>query len=260
MVVEMTADILPTCWSLCILTPMSSVLFRVCLLVSVLLASQLRAADSPSNQLSPEEKRQGWKLLFNGENSQGWHAFKRNSFPTNGWTVQDGWFECLGKSGTDIVSEDEYDQFDLQWDWKIEPAGNSGLKYFVLDTRSSALGHEYQMLDDEKNPDGRIAQGKHVTASFYDVLKPTVTPPTKPVGEINHSRILVQGNHVEHWLNGTKVLEYDCGSDAVKAAVAASKFKSVPEFGNRVKGHLLLQDHHSRVWFRNIKLLDLSGK
>jgi hypothetical protein len=224
----------------------------------MLLASTAIAAETTPNQLSPAEKADGWKLLFDGQSPQGWHSFKKKSFPASGWIVQDGWLQCLGKDGGDVVSDGEYDQFDLQWDWKIEPAGNSGLKYFVLDSRPSALGHEYQMLDDEKNPDGKIAQGKHITASFYDVLKPTVPPPTKPIGEINHSRVLVQGNHVEHWLNGVKVLEYECGSDAVKAAVAESKFKNVPGFGTRVKGHLLLQDHHSQVWFRNLKIRDLS--
>lgn len=222
------------------------------------LAATLLAAE-PANQLSAEEKAAGWKLLFDGETPGGWHSFKRTSFPTNGWVVADGWLHCLGKNGGDVLSDGAYDQFDLQWEWKIEPAGNSGLKYFVLDSRNSALGHEYQMLDDEKNPDGKVANGKHVTASFYDVLKPMVSPPTKPVGEINQSRILVKGNHVEHWLNGVKVLEYECGSQAVKDAVDRSKFGNVAGFGERVKGHLLLQDHHSQVWFRNLKILDLSG-
>ncbi len=237
---------------------MSSILSRVGLLASTLIASVALAAETTPNQLSPTEKTDGWKLLFDGQSPQGWHSFKKRSFPTSGWVVQDGWLQCLGKDGGDLVSDGEYDQFDLQWDWKIEPAGNSGLKYFVLESRASALGHEYQMLDDDKNPDGKIAQGKHVTASFYDVLKPTVPPPTKPIGEINESRILIQGNHVEHWLNGIKVLEFECGSEAVKAAVAESKFKNVSGFGTRVKGHLLLQDHHSQVWFRNLKIRDLS--
>jgi hypothetical protein len=223
-----------------------------------LLMTPLLAAE-PVNQLSTQEKADGWKLLFDGQTPRGWHSFKRTSFPTNGWVVEDGWLHCLGKTGGDVLSDGAYDQFDLQWEWKIEPAGNSGLKYFVLESRSSALGHEYQMLDDEKNPDGKVAQGKHVTASFYDVLKPTAPPPTKPVGEINQSRILVKGNHVEHWLNGVKVLEYECGSQIVKDAVDRSKFGNVPGFGERVKGHLLLQDHHSQVWFRNIKIRDLSA-
>jgi hypothetical protein len=238
---------------------MSSTLRRVGLLASTLFATLTIAAETTPNQLSATEKADGWKLLFDGQNTQGWHSFKKKSFPTSGWIVQDGWLQCLGKDGGDLVSDGQYDQFDLEWDWKIEPAGNSGLKYFVLDSRSSALGHEYQMLDDEKNPDGKIAGGKHITASFYDVLKPTVPPPTKPIGEINHSRVLVQGNHVEHWLNRVKVLEYELGSEAVKTAVAESKFKNVSGFGTRVQGHLLLQDHHSQVWFRSLKIRDLSG-
>lgn len=216
-------------------------------------------AQSPPNQLSPDEKAGGWKLLFDGQTTQGWHSFRKDSFPATGWVVEDGWLHCLGKNGGDLLSNGEYDQFDLRWEWRIEPAGNSGLKYFVLESRKSALGHEYQMLDDERNPDGKIADGKHVTASFYDVFKPTVAPPTKPVGEINHSRIVVRGNHVEHWLNGVKVLDYECGSPAVKAAVAESKFKDVDGFGECVKAHLLLQDHHSQVWFRSIKIRDLAG-
>lgn len=215
------------------------------------------AADT-ANQLSLEEKTKGWKLLFDGQTPQGWHSFKKSTFPSKGWLVEDGWLHCLGQNGGDILSDGEYDQFDLEWDWKLEPAGNSGLKYFVLESRNSAIGHEYQMLDDQLNPDGKVAQGKHVTASFYDVLKPEIAPPSKPMGEINHSRILVKRNHVEHWLNGIKVLEYECGSEAVKEGVAASKFKNVSGFGTPLKGHLLLQDHHSNVWFRNIKLRDLS--
>ncbi len=222
----------------------------------VVSAPALRAGNP--NQLSAEEKSAGWQLLFDGQTTRGWHSFKKTSFPASGWVVEDGWLHCLGKNGGDILSDGEYDQFELQWEWKIAPAGNSGLKYFVLESRNAALGHEYQMLDDERNPDGRVAQGKHVTASFYDVLKPTVSPPTKPVGEVNQSRIVVKGNHVEHWLNGVKVLEYECGSEAVKAAVAESKFKNVSGFGERVRAHLLLQDHHSNVWFRDLKIRDLS--
>ena len=110
------------------------------------------------------------------------------------------------------------------------------------------------MIDDQNEPDATKSNGKHMTASFYDVYKPTVPTPTKPPGEINHSRILVQGNHVEHWLNGVKVLEYECGSEATKAAVAQSKFKTTSGFGNKVRGRILLQDHHSEVWFQNLKL------
>jgi hypothetical protein len=228
--------------------------------VALMLAATSVVAAAPANQLIGEEKAAGWKLLFDGTTTQGWHTFKKTTFPAKGWVVEDGWLHCLGEKGGDVVSEGQFDQFELQWEWKLAPGGNSGLKYFVTENHPSALGHEYQMLDDEKHPDAKLGQGKRITASFYDVLKPTVKTPTKPMGEINQSRILVQGNHVEHWLNGVKVLEYEAGSDAVKAAVAASKFKTTPGFGERLKGHLLLQDHESNVWFRNLKIRNLSGE
>jgi hypothetical protein len=227
---------------------------------ALLLASACLVGGAEANQLSSEEKAAGWRLLFDGQTAAGWRSFKKHTFPAKGWAVEDGWLHCLGKGGGDIISEPEFEEFDLQWEWKIGQAGNSGVKYFIIETRPSAIGHEYQMLDDAREPDALRGNGKHVTASFYDVLKPMVALPLKEAGEINLSRILVQGNHVEHWLNGTKVLEYELGSDAVKAAVAQSKFRNVAGFGTRIKGHILLQDHTGEVSFRNIKIRDLSAK
>lgn len=223
-------------------------------------ASALSAA--PANQLSAEEKADGWKLLFDGKTTQGWHTFKKQTFPDKGWVVEDGWLHCLGKGGGnkgggDIITDAEFNDFELQWEWKQPSAGNSGVKYFILESRKEALGHEYQMIDDKREPDAVRAGGKHLTATFYDVLATTIPAPLKPQGEINSSRILVKGNHVEHWLNGVKVLEYECGSEAVKAAVATSKFKTTAGFGDKVKGHLLLQDHNSEVWFRNVRIREL---
>jgi Domain of Unknown Function (DUF1080) len=219
------------------------------------LAFASMAGDAPkANQLTPDEKAAGWTLLFDGSTTAGWQTFKKGHFPAKGWEVEDGWLHCLGKGGGDVVSDAKYDDFELTWDWKQAKGGNSGVKYFVIDSRQSPLGHEYQMIDDERNDDAGLAEGKRVTAAFYDVFKPTAHTPTKQPGEINHSRILVQGNHVEHWLNGVKVLEYECGSEATKAAVAKSKFNKTEGFGDKVQGRILLQDHHSEVWFQNIKL------
>ena len=221
------------------------------LLLALLVPVCSQAAE---NQLSSEEKTAGWKLLFDGKSTNGWRSFKKQSFPVKGWAVEDGWLHCMGKGGGDIITDAQFGDFELQWDWKQASDGNSGLKYFIIETRPTAIGHEYQMIDDEREPDAKLAEGKRVTASFYDVLAPTTKPPTKPPGEINHSRILVKGNHVEHWLNDAKVLEYECGSEPVKAAVAKSKFKNTPDFGEKTRGHILLQDHNSEVWFRNLKL------
>ena len=228
---------------------------RLCILLLLATAASVVSAAS-ANQLTDDEKSAGWKLLFDGTTPQGWHTFKKQSFPEKGWVVEDGWLHCLGKGGGDVISDAEYDDFELQWEWKLALAGNSGVKYFVLESRSQVLGHEYQMVDDEREPGIKKGNRKQFTAAFYDVLPPGPTH-VKPPGEINTSRILVKGNHVEHWLNGEKVLEYECGSDVVKAAVAASKFKNVEGFGNKVKAHLLLQDHHCEVWFQNVKLREL---
>jgi hypothetical protein len=232
---------------------------RFSLLVSIILAGGACVRGAEPNQLTEEEKAGGWKLLFDGQTTQGWHSFKKNTFPAKGWDIDNGWLHGLGRGGGDIISDGEYEQFEIQWEWKQAPGGNSGLKYFVLETRNSPLGHEYQMIDDEREPDS--AHAKRITAAFYDVLKPTTKPPIKPAGQTNESRVVVSGNRVEHWLNGVKVLEYSCGSEAVKEAVGQSKFKNVAGFGNRVKGHLLLQEHGSEIWFRNLKIRELpAGK
>ncbi len=227
-----------------------------CLVLSVCLAGLLPwvAFSAAQNELTSQEKAEGWKLLFDGSTTSGWQKFKNPSRQLKGWTVEDGWLHATAQGGGDIVSADQYEHFELKWEWKLAKNGNSGVKYFVTETRNSALGHEYQMIDDERNQDAKVAMGKHVTGSFYDVLAPTVNPPVKPPGEIKSSGIVVKDNHVEHWLNGVKVLEYDCGSEVVKSAVAKSKFKTTAGFGTCLKGHILLQDHGTEVWFRNIKI------
>jgi len=229
-------------------------------LLALSLLSVSVASGATPNQLTEEDKAAGWKLLFDGKTTQGWHSFKKTSFPAKGWIVEEGWLHCLGKGGGDVITDAEFDDFELVWEWKQAPGGNSGVKYFVTETRDSPIGHEYQMIDEEGEPDAKQAAGKRVTAAFYDVLKLDRRAPTKPPGETNHSRIVVQGNHVQHWLNGAKVLEYSCSSEALKIAVAESKFKDVPGFGNKIKGHILLQDHHSEVWFCNLKIRELPVK
>jgi len=222
----------------------------------LLFASLLAVGSSLQAASSKEEK--GWKPLWDGKTMQGWHSFKKQTFPSQGWVVEEGWLHCTGKGGGDLLTDAEFDDFEVSWEWRQAKGGNSGLKYFVTETRSSPIGHEYQMIDEEGEPDAKQGEGKRVTASFYDVLKPTTKPPTKAPGEVNTSRVVVRGNHVEHWLNGMKVLEYECDSEPLKTAIAHSKFKDTPDFGKKIRAHILLQDHHSEVWFRNLQVRELS--
>ena len=219
--------------------------------VSLLTATAF-AGDATT--LSDAEKSAGWKLLFDGKTLDGWQPVGKAGAPVTGWVVQDGvLFHGKAAGGGDIVTTESYGDFELTWEWKIGEAANSGLKY-NLPNAAKGVGFEYQLVDDEQHPDG-IRGGKlHVTASLYDLIEPSADRKVKPVGEWNESRIVVKGDHVQHWLNGVKVVEFDCGSDDLKARIAKSKFKSVANFGVKTKSPILLQDHGDEVSFRNLKL------
>jgi hypothetical protein len=194
-----------------------------------------------------------WKSLFDGKTTKGWRGFKQTTFPKQGWVIKDGVLHHQPKGGGgDIITDESYGDFELTFDWKIAPGANSGVKYFILEERGQAIGHEYQLIDDKTHPDAKNGI-KRTTASFYAVF-PAKDAKPREIGQWNESRILVKGNHVEHWLNGAMTVAYELGSPETKAAVAESKFKDVKGFGEKVKGHILLQDHGDEVWFRNLKI------
>lgn len=216
------------------------------------------AASGGHNTLTDAEKRDGWVLLFDGRTTAGWRGFMRPDMEGLRWIVSDG---CLGlppgdasdtRGRRDIITERQFDDFELTWEWRVARAGNSGVKYFITEARQAAIGHEYQILDDDGHPDGRVS-AKRRTAAFYDVLPARNTKP-RPVGEFNQSRLLVHGSHVEHWLNGEKVLAYQLDTPELRAAIADSKFHDVAGFGTKIRGHILLQDHGDEVCYRNLKL------
>ena len=214
-------------------------------------------ADEPINQLSATEKKDGWRLLFNGSDLTGWRTYAPKGRIGEGWQVRDGLLVKQSKvRGGDIMTVDTYNDFEFSWEWNLAKNGNNGVKYFILEERRKTIGHEYQILDDAGHPDGKKGKDRQL-AGFYDVLPPADDKPFKGTGEWNHSRIVVRGNHVEHWLNGAKVLEYECGSDHVLRAVQDSKFKQVDGFGRKVRGHILLTDHQDECLFRNLKLREL---
>ncbi len=208
------------------------------------------------------EKAASWTALFDGVSLKGWRPYgKPAGTPIDaGWKVEAGLLHKLpGVKGGDIITEKQYTDFELAWEWRLASGANNGVKYMVTEARPGAPGYEYQMIDDESDR-WKSQHAKAKTASFYEVLAPAADKPLKPAGEWNTSRIRVQGTHVEHWLNEKKVLEFELGSDAVKAGVAASKFKKYPDFGTKLTGHIMLTDHTDEAWYRSVKIRELPAK
>jgi 3-keto-disaccharide hydrolase len=220
-------------------------------------------ASHVANSLTPEERSAGWALLFDGRTLNGWRGYKKADASETRWKVEDGMLTVDPSDGSDtrgaldLLTKDTFDNFELSFDWRIALGGNSGVKYFVLEDRDAAIGHEYQIIDDERHPDAKVGP-KRQTSAFYDVLAAT-KPPTKPAEQFNQARIVVRGVSVEHWLNGAKVLQYELGSRALQEAIDASKFKGIERFGKLQKGYILLQNHGDRVWYRNIKIRRLTS-
>ena len=221
------------------------------------------------NYLSPAEKAAGWKLLFDGSSSKGWVGAYKTSFPEKGWVIKDGAINVLPSGGAestnggDIVTTEQFSAFDLSFEFKLTPGANSGVKYFVAlaeANKGSAIGLEYQVLDDSLHPDAKLGRdGDRTLASLYDLIKAKKEKRfIHQPGEWNTGRVVVYpNNHVEHYLNGIKVLEYERGSQAYRDLVAVSKYKIWPNFGEAKEGHILLQDHGDAVSFRNIKIKEL---
>jgi hypothetical protein len=232
----------------------------------VLAKSKEPAPAAAANTLTSKEKAAGWKLLFDGKSTKGWRSFKSAPFPAEHWVAKDGALECVGgKKVTDIVTEEQFDNFEFAWDWKMSEKGNSGVKYLVDEGMSQkgndGIGFEYQLLDDDKHPDAKKGKdGNRTAGSLYDLIPASKDKVLHPIGEWNESRLVVDGNHVEHWLNGVKVLSYERGSAEMKTRIAESKYKDIKGFGEVQKGHLLLQDHDSEVYFRNMKIRALKKK
>ncbi len=215
------------------------------------------ASEPPPNTLTAEEKAGGWRLLFDGQTPTAWRAFKKSEFPAQGWAVVDGTLRHLPKGGGgDIVTVEKFNDYEFAFEWWVNAGGNGGVKYFITEERPSAIGHEYQLLG-ERNLAEVTRDRRHATGSFYEVIPVASDLPLRPPETWNQSRIVVRGQRVEHWLNGSKVVSYELGSEEVKQGIATSKFKNISGFGTKFPHHLLLQDHGGDVRFRNLKIRPL---
>lgn len=227
----------------------------------------IKQMNTIANTISDREAKAGWKLLWDGKTTNGWRGAKLDGFPEKGWKIEDGFLKVMksdgGEStnGGDIVTTRPYKNFVLKVDFKITEGANSGIKYFV-DTelnkgQGSAIGCEFQILDDAKHPDAKLGvNGNRTLGSLYDLIP---APKDKPFrkGFFNTAMVVVKDNHVEHWLNGVKIVEYERNNQMWEALVDFSKYKDWPNFGNAEEGLILLQDHGDEVWFQNVKIKEL---
>ncbi|WP_167597722.1 DUF1080 domain-containing protein [Leeuwenhoekiella sp. ZYFB001] len=226
-------------------------------------------AFNTKNNLTQAEAASGWQLLWDGKTTKGWKGAKLETFPEQGWQIEDGTLTVMesgggeSEAGGDIVTTQKYEDFELKVDFKITEGANSGIKYYV-DTdlnkgEGSSIGLEYQILDDARHPDAKLGnhEGSRTLASLYDLIQADPNKPVNPIGSWNTARIVSKDGKVSHWLNDEKVLEYDRSTDAFLQLVQESKYKDWPGFGTLERGNILLQDHGNRVSFKNIKIKEL---
>lgn len=222
------------------------------------------------NALTEAEKEGGWRLLFDGKTFNGWRGLGRDTIPQGHWVIEDETIKKVANEdvlpqadgqplkGGDLMTVDSFENFEFSFEWKISPGGNSGVKYNVSEelstsrgSKHSALGFEYQVFDDEGYSDP--IRPNQQTGGLYDLIAPQ-NRKLRPTGQFNQSRILLQGNHGEHWLNGQKVLEYDLVTPLMDSLLIASKFRDISSFADKKTGHIVLQDHSDEVWYRNLKI------
>lgn len=233
--------------------------------------AQPSAIAIPPNSLTPAELKDGWRLLFDGKTLAGWRGLGYDSVPTAHWRVEGGAIKKLPSGtvplqadgqplkGGDLMTVDSFRDFDLSFEWKVAPGSNSGVKYNVSEAFSlakagnhAALGFEYQVLDDSLASDNQLAN--HRAGALYDLIAPGGAKRLAPVGQWNRSRIVFRGNHGEHWLNGSKIVEFELGSARMDSLLAVSKYRSIAGFADRRSGHIILQDHNEAAWYRSLKI------
>ncbi len=223
---------------------------------------------SSTNALSKEETKQGWTLLWDGKSFEGWRGINKDYFPEQGWIIENGELICLGEEmpdslrGGDIITVKQYGSFELKLEFKMSEKCNSGIKYFVSETLNSSpkhgLGLEFAILDNNNWPYDKPDYNR-TCGSLYDMVRAPKNAFIKPYGQWNEARILVEGNHISHWLNGIKTVDIEKNSPEYNTLLAKSKYAPIAGWGDFAKGNILLQDEGSRISFRNIKINELKN-
>jgi hypothetical protein len=234
--------------------------FYLIALSFVMFAAACSSSKKTSDASGPQTTADGWTNLFDGRTLIGWHPYQNKN--PHSWEAKDGVLHCAGSETdksdlqVDLVTNDSFQNFDLELDWKIAPKGNSGVMYLVKEDQKAAYetGPEYQLIDDANFPE-KLEDWQKTGANYAMNTAPTAKP--KPVGEWNHTRILVNNGHVEHWLNGDKIVEYELWSDEWNKNKATGKWKDTPSYGMAKVGHIALQNHGSEAWFKDIKIKKL---
>lgn len=227
------------------------------LVLIMLLVSFMKLNKEADNTLSKQEKKQGWILLFDGTTTKGWRSYK--NLEADNWAVQRGELYCKVDDVTkraDLITIDQYENYEVKIDWKIAPKQNSGIIYMVTEENGASFesGPEYQLIDDLGYP--AELKDKQLTGANYDMHAPSAKV-SKPAGEYNHTKIIINKGHVEHWLNGTKIVDYQLWTPEWEQLKASNKWKDVKAYGMSKKGHIALQDHGGGVYFKNIKIKKL---
>lgn len=227
---------------------------------ALILSCAIAQADQEPNTLTEAEKKDGWKLLWDGKTTEGWRSIKAEGWPEKGWVIEDGVLRIEAKSGAgDLITKEKFSDFELKLDFKLTPKANSGIKLFIVSepgqVKLAPLGPEFQILDDVGHPDANMGKnGNRKVGSLYDLIPAPADKKVMPMGEWNQAHIISKGKKVTFMLNGQVTAEFERGSEKWHELIAGSKYKKNKGFGEAESGHILLQDHYDLVYYRNIKI------
>ncbi len=230
---------------------------------AVVLAQEKAVRSMSANRLTPAEKAAGWKLLFDGRTSDGWRGYRKEAFPAKGWVIEDGCLKVVaGAKGGDIITKDQYGDFELALEWRVAPRANSGIMYRVTEKHGASwqTGPEYQLLDDIGH--GAAPDNPHSAGALYGLYSPSADKVAKPAGEFNRTRIVIKDNRLTHWLNGRKVVDIDLDSELIRKGLERRWGKDSPVYQlltemPKKKTPISLQHHNDEVWVRNIRIRHL---